>query len=102
MLIYAILIFGFKMVSFASVMTVLIYPFIIAKIEYKGLGPAFLVAIVISLLIIFLHRQNISRIFNHTESKITFGKKNKNKDKRNNFFNHKLYFLPNCFQDTLF
>ena len=83
MLIYAILIFGFKMVSFASVMTVLIYPFIIAKIEYKGLGPAFLVAMVISLLIIFLHIQNIVRIFNHTESKITFGNNNKNKENNN-------------------
>lgn len=82
-LIYAIILFGFKMVSFASIMSVLIYPFIIAKIEYKGLGPQFLVAMVISFFIVFLHRKNIIRIFNHEEPKISLGKKNKNKEKRN-------------------
>lgn len=82
-LIYAIILFGFKMVSFASIMSVLIYPFIIAKIEYKGLGPHFLVAMVISFFIVFLHRKNIIRIFNHEEPKISLGKKNKNKEKRN-------------------
>lgn len=82
-LIYAIILFGFKMVSFASIMTVLIYPFIIAKIEYKALGPSFLVAMVISFLIVFLHRKNIVRIFNHEEPKISLGKKNKNKGNNN-------------------
>ncbi len=81
--IYAILIFGFKMVSFASIMSVLIYPFIISRIEYRSLGPQFLVAMAIAALIVFLHRKNLVRIFNHTEPKISFGKKNKDKGTNN-------------------
>ncbi len=82
-LIYAILLFGFKMVSFASIMSVLIYPFLVSRIEYKSLGPQFLMAMAISILIVFLHRKNLMRIFNHTEPKISFGKKKKNKENIN-------------------
>lgn len=77
--IFAVLLLGFKMVSFASIMTVLIYPFMIARIEYSSLGPQFLVALAIAALVVFLHRKNLVRIFNHTEPKISLGKKNKNK-----------------------
>lgn len=83
LLIYAILIFGFKMVSFASIMSILIYPFLVSRIEYKSLGPQFLIAMAISILILFLHRKNLARIFNHTEPKISFGKKKKNKENSN-------------------
>lgn len=71
--IFLIVLFGFKMVSFASVMTMIIYPFVLSKIE--GPGPWVIYAIFASLLVVFLHRKNIARIFNHTESKISFGKK---------------------------
>ena len=77
--IYAVLLFGFKMVSFASIMTVIIYPFMLSRLDYASLGPQFLVALVIAALIVFLHRKNLVRIFNHIEPKISFGKKNKNK-----------------------
>lgn len=73
MAIFAAILFGFKMVSFASVMTMLIYPFILANIE--GVGIRIIYAMVASLLVVFLHRKNIVRIFNHTESKISLGKK---------------------------
>ena len=80
LLIYAILLFGFKMVSFASIMSVLIYPFLVSRIEYSSLGFQFLIAMSVAILIVFLHRKNLVRIFNHTESKISFGKKKKNKE----------------------
>ncbi len=73
--IFVIILFGFKMVSFASVMSMLIYPFILAKME--GPGPWVIYALCCSALVVFLHRKNIVRIFNHTESKISLGKKKK-------------------------
>ena len=73
--IYLVLLFGFKMVSFASVMTSIIYPFMLSMIN--GYGLQIIVALAISILVVFLHRENIARIFNHDEPKIKIGK-NKN------------------------
>ena len=76
--IFAIILFGFKMVSFASVMCMVIYPYMLHLIGnwYEaGYGIHIIYAMMASVLVIFLHRKNIVRIFNHTESKI-FQKKN--------------------------
>lgn len=73
LVIFAIILFGFKMVSFASVMSMLIYPFIEFKVD--GAGAWVIYSLLAAILVIFLHRKNIVRIFNHTESKIKFGKK---------------------------
>lgn len=73
LLIFAVILFGFKMVSFASVMSMLIYPFIEYKIDGAGIWVIY--ALLAAALVIFLHRKNIVRIFNHTESKINFKKK---------------------------
>ena len=75
LVIFTIILLGFKMVSFASIMSMLIYPFILAKIEGPGAGVIY--ALICSALVVFLHRKNIVRIFNHTESKISLGKKKK-------------------------
>lgn len=71
--IFAVILFGFKMVSFASVMSMLIYPFVEYQID--GAGPWVIYSMTAAALVIFLHRKNIVRIFNHTESKVSFGKK---------------------------
>ncbi len=73
--IYLVLLFGFKMVSFASVMTIIIYPFLLSTIN--GYGLQIIVALACSVLVTFLHRENIARIFNHEEPKISIGKKKK-------------------------
>lgn len=73
--IYLVLLFGFKMVSFASIMTTIIYPFMLSLIN--GYGLQIIVALAISILVVFLHRENIARIFNHEEPKINLGKKKK-------------------------
>ena len=73
--IYLILLFGTRMVSFAAVMTMVIYPFVLSLIFQPG--AEVLVATLCALMIIFLHRKNIVRIFNHTEPKINLGKKKK-------------------------
>lgn len=71
--IYIVLLLGFKMVSFASVMTVIIYPFLLSSTN--GYGLQIIVALFCSILVVFLHRENIARIFHHEEQKISLGKK---------------------------
>ena len=73
--IFLAILFGFKMVSLGSVMIALIYPFILNL--NRGMGPHVLIAFIMAGLVIFLHRQNIVRIFNHTEHKFKLGKKEK-------------------------
>lgn len=74
---YLILLFGARMVSFAAVMTMVAYPFILYFMHGQKPGIEILLAIMCAFLIIFLHRKNIVRIFNHTEPKINIGKKKK-------------------------
>lgn len=76
--IFLIVLFGFKMVSLASLMTMIIYPFVLSRIS--GSGAHVLIAILSSLLVIFLHRTNIVRIYRHEEPTIALGK---NKGKKN-------------------
>ena len=73
--IFLIVLFGFKMVSLASIMIALIYPYMLSMIV--GPGPHIIVGFIASALVIFLHRKNIVRIFNHTEHKFNLGKKKK-------------------------
>lgn len=68
LVIFTAILFGFKMVSFASVMSMLIYPFIVTF--FYGPGMWFIYALIAAAIVTFLHRKNIVRIFNHTESKI--------------------------------
>ena len=74
-LIFIVILYGFKMVSFASIMTMFMYPFILYQFVEPGIP--ILYALVASFFVIFLHRKNIVRIFNHTESKVSLGKKKK-------------------------
>ena len=79
--IFLIVLFGFKMVSLASVMIMLTYPFVLYNIGSKGPGLHVALGALSALFIIYLHRENIKRIYNHKESTISFGKK---KDKKEN------------------
>lgn len=73
--VFVAILFAFKMVSLASVMVALIYPFAIYMLRGEGLW--FLIALAVAILVIFLHRKNLVRIFNHKESKFNFKKKKK-------------------------
>lgn len=72
LVIYLVLLFGFKMVSFASVMSAIVYPFILSMTS--GYGLEIIAALACSVLVVFLHRENIARIFAHEEPKIKIGK----------------------------
>ncbi len=77
--IFLVILFGFKMVSFASIMSVMIYPYMLYLV-HRVYGIHIIYAAICAILVIFLHRKNLVRIFNHTESKFTFGKKKKEED----------------------
>ena len=76
--IFVIIVAGTKFVSLGSIMTVLIYPLILNRMT--GVGLHNLIAIFISLLIVFLHRENIMRLINGKENKISFKSKSKKKE----------------------
>ena len=77
LLIFVGILFAFKMVSLGSVMIALIYPYMLYV--SKGAGPEVIIGFCAAALVIFLHRQNLVRIFNHTEHKFNLGKKKKEK-----------------------
>ena len=87
LLIFAIIVIGTKFVSLASIMVALLYPIILdsfyvmyatAGHPRNGLNPLF--ALVIGLLVFAMHWENVIRLWNHTERKISFGKKKKEGD----------------------
>ena len=81
LIIFLVILFGYKMVSLASVMIMLTYPLVLSMAGFAGVyGLHILIAAVTALFIVFLHRKNIARIYNHTEAKITFGKKKEETD----------------------
>jgi len=81
--IFLILVIGTKFISLGSVISAIVYPLILFNIvssnpeasgvEYIGVMFAFAVAATV----VIKHRENIKRIYNHTESKISFKKKDK-------------------------
>ena len=74
-----------KYISLGSVMCVLIYPFILNGMDtwLSGGCPYVLFALLISVLVIFKHRENIKRLREGTESKFSFKKSVKSGDKNN-------------------
>ncbi len=79
--IFLTILFGFKMVSLASVMIMLIYPFVLYNVGYMGPGLHVAIGALGALFVIYLHRENIVRIYKHKESTISFGKKKKEEKK---------------------
>ena len=81
LVIFVIILFGYKMVSLASIMVMLTYPLVLsqAAMTAEPVGAHFVLALFNAFFVVFLHRKNIIRIYNHEESKISFGKK---KDKK--------------------
>lgn len=69
---FAILVLASKMVSFGSVMCILLYPLLLYRLSGPGIPIIF--ALLISALVVFMHRENIIRIFHGQESKLDFSK----------------------------
>ena len=75
--IYAIVLAGYKMVSLASCLVAALYPLVLYPFVGPRLGVIF--AFLSSVFVIYLHRENIKRIYHHTESKVNFSRKKPNK-----------------------
>lgn len=73
--IYMIILFGYKMVSLASCMVAALYPLVLYALAGPNIGT--LISFFAGAFVIYLHRTNIRRIIDHTESKIDFHKKKK-------------------------
>ena len=76
---FVIIVLGSKMISLGSVMCMLIYPLVLSKFTQGDsatvLQPqAVLFAFIIMGLVVFMHRSNIKRIWEGTESKLSFTK----------------------------
>lgn len=88
-LIFAIIIIGTKYVSLASCMSIGLFPIIVSAFENiyitafnhdLGLIPA--VAVIIAVLVIYMHRANLKRLYEGKESKLSFGKKKTDEEMR--------------------
>lgn len=69
-----------RYISLGSVVCAMLYPMLtyaMTNVAYKG--PSTLFALVIAIIVIVLHKDNIVRLLNGKESKLSFGKKNEKK-----------------------
>lgn len=76
LLIFLIVAIGTRFVSFASIVSAILYPLILKA--FAGHRPLFVaMAVLCACFVVFMHRSNISRLMNGTESKVSFSKKDK-------------------------
>lgn len=80
LLIFVLLVAWTKYVSLGSVMGMLLFPLLVQKLSMQRPQNG-IFAVLIALLVIFLHRANIKRLFQGTENKISFHKKDKESEK---------------------
>ncbi len=78
LLIFVIIVVGTRYVSLGSVMAALLYPVLLSSwntVIGESKSHSVIMAFLITLIIVVMHRENIKRILDKTESKISFGKK---------------------------
>ena len=78
LLIFVIIVVGTKYVSLGSVMAALLYPVLLSSwnaVIGESKSHSVIMAFLITLIIVVMHRENIKRILDKTESKISLGKK---------------------------
>lgn len=77
--VFLILVLGTKYVSLGSVICCMLYPIITYRLNTWNSGFAVLFSFMTAAVVIFMHRENIKRLINHTENKISLSKKKKDK-----------------------
>ena len=78
--IFVIIVLGTRYVSLGSVMCLALYPVILTAFSGGQNGTACLTAVLMAVLVIYMHRANIKRLWQGQESKISLGKGKKKKD----------------------
>ena len=83
LLIFLIIVIGTRYVSLGSVMGLTFYPIILNAFSHAYDPPrnstACMLSVLMATLVVYMHRENIKRILNRTESKISFKKKSSQK-----------------------
>lgn len=78
--IFLIIVLGTKYVSLGSVIGAMLYPIVLNRINAgteNAVRSVELIAILVAILVVFMHRENIKRLYKGTESKLDFHKKKK-------------------------
>jgi len=73
LLFFIAIVWGTKFISAGSIMCVIIYPLILNR--FTGLGLHNIIAVIIALFVVCLHRENIIRLINGKENKLNLKKK---------------------------
>ncbi len=91
--VFVFIVVSTKYVSLGSVMAALLYPVILHRINtitvewYKANGIMWgtdvIFAFLMAMMVVFMHRGNIKRLMNHTESKLSIGRKKENSENEN-------------------
>lgn len=76
--IFVVIVAGTRFVSLASVMCAMLYPLILQAFSNNGLNVA--MAVLSAMMVVYMHRSNLKRLWNGNESKISFSKKKKETD----------------------
>ena len=80
--IFVIIVVGTKYVSLGSVMGLILYPIILTAFSGGQNPSACMAAVFMALAVVFMHRENIKRLWNGTERKISLGKKKKTEEEK--------------------
>ena len=77
--VFLVVVIGTRYVSLGSVMGLSLYPIVLNAWSHAYDPPrnstACMISVVMAVLVVFMHRENLKRLVNHTESKISFKKK---------------------------
>ncbi len=71
--VFVIIVIGTKFVSLASIMGMTLYP--IFYTAFNGHGSASIITVLMAVLVVWAHRENIRRLLANKESKLSLGKK---------------------------
>ncbi len=77
LLAYVVIVAGTRYISLASVMCAFLYPLILRAFANRGLNVA--MAILCTAFVVFMHRENLKRLWAGKESKVSFSKLSKKK-----------------------
>ncbi|MBR0303338.1 MAG: glycerol-3-phosphate acyltransferase, partial [Clostridia bacterium] len=77
--IFLIMVIGTKYVSLGSIVSVIFYPLVLINVLelFKAPGQEYIgvvFAVLLAAVVVLKHKSNIVKIYNHTESKISFSK----------------------------
>ena len=82
LVIYVTIVAIWKYISLASIMCALLYPVLLHGVDtvMLGVSPYGIFTVIIALLVVLKHKENIKRLLNKTESKFSFKKSVKKED----------------------